>query len=117
MVAANYACLNKIMMDQQQQHRDQSEVINELIGVIEYVRAIPDFRITQKTQSYCLIRRLKLLLPLLEEIRDLESPLPEECCVSLCKLKKAFYSGKKLLKACSVGSKIYLVRIVLSLEH
>lgn len=99
------------MMDQQQQqHRNQSQVITELIGVIEYVKAIPDFRITQKAPSCCLVRRLKLLLPLLEEIRDLESPLPEECCICLRKLHKAFRSAKKLLKACSVGSKIYLVR-------
>ncbi|WOH03696.1 hypothetical protein DCAR_0623095 [Daucus carota subsp. sativus] len=93
---------------EKQQRKDQSEVINELIGIIEYVKAIPDFRITQKKQSQCLVRRLKLLLPLLEEIRDLESPLPEECCVYLYKLKTAFRSAKKLLKACSVGSKIYL---------
>lgn len=104
-------------MMNQQQHRDQSQVIDELIGVIEYVKAIPDFRMTQKTQSCCLVRRLKLLLPFLEEIRDLESPLPEECCVCLRKLNKAFHSGKKLLKACSVGSKIYLVKILFLLQH
>lgn len=119
MVVANYACTCNIRMDEKekQQRKDQSEVINELIGIIEYVKAIPDFRITQKKQSQCLVRRLKLLLPLLEEIRDLESPLPEECCVYLYKLKTAFRSAKKLLKACSVGSKIYLVRIDLLLDN
>ncbi|XP_074358875.1 U-box domain-containing protein 15 isoform X2 [Apium graveolens] len=108
MVAANYACPNNnnnIMMDQ---HRDQSHVINELIGVIAYVKAIADFRITQKTPSCCLIRRLKLLIPLLQEIRDLDSPLPDECFICLRKFHKAFHSARKLLKACSVGSKIYL---------
>lgn len=107
----------KIIMDQQEEQRDESsEVIDELIGVIEYVKAIGEFRVTQRKEGHGLVRRLKLLVPLLEEIKDLNTtPIPEDCLACLRKLKKAFHSAKKLLKACYAGSKIYLVRIFILL--
>ncbi|KAK3038844.1 hypothetical protein RJ639_028566 [Escallonia herrerae] len=84
------------------------DVIQELIGVIETVKSLGEYRRTQKKESHNLVRRLKLLLPLLEEIQDLDTPFPEAGIACLHKLKKAFYSAKKLLKASHAGSKIYL---------
>lgn len=88
--------------------RDDGEEIEELIGIIESIKLFGEYRRTQKQESHSLVRRLKLLLPLLEEIRDLGGPLPETGTACLRKLKKAFVSAKKLLKTCYAGSKIYL---------
>lgn len=95
---------------------EQSDVLQDLVGVIELVAQFGDYRRTQKKECYNLVRRLKLLLPLFEELRDLETPMPEKGTASLCSLKKAFILAQKLLKTCNEGSKIYLV-IRTSDEH
>ncbi|KAM2020456.1 hypothetical protein ACFX16_042591 [Malus domestica] len=41
-------------------------------GVIEYVAQIGDYRRTQRKECYNLVRRMKLLLPLFEETRELD---------------------------------------------
>ncbi|KAM7521313.1 hypothetical protein LguiB_020275 [Lonicera macranthoides] len=84
------------------------DLAEELIGVIETVKSLGEYQKTHKTESHRLLRRLKLLLPLLEEIRDLNSSCPEDCTACLLKLKKAFQTAKKLLKISHGGSKIYL---------
>ncbi|CAL5349514.1 hypothetical protein CsSME_00036431 [Camellia sinensis var. sinensis] len=84
------------------------DVIQELIALVDSVQSIGDFRRTQRKEAYNLMRRLKLLLPLLEEIRDLDTQMPEVGMICLCNLKKAFLCAKKLLKICNEGSKIYL---------
>lgn len=84
-------------------------VLQDLVGVVELVAQFGDYRRTQKKECYNLVRRLKLLLPLFEELRDLETPMPEKGTACLCNLKKAFLLAKKLLKTCNEGSKIYLV--------
>ncbi|KAM0014671.1 putative adaptor protein Cbl domain superfamily [Helianthus debilis subsp. tardiflorus] len=86
--------------------RDLSE---ELIGIIEGAKSIGEFRLTQRKESQTLGRRLRLWLPLLEELRDLDAHFPEICISCLHKLKKSFILAKKLLKTCQAGSKIYLV--------
>ncbi|KAF3446896.1 hypothetical protein FNV43_RR12076 [Rhamnella rubrinervis] len=87
---------------------EQSDMLQDLVGVIELVAQFGDYRRTQKKECYNLVRRLKLLLPLFEELRDLETPMPEKGIASLCFLKKAFILAQKLLKTCNEGSKIYL---------
>lgn len=83
-------------------NENESEV-REMIEMIEKVGSYNDFRKTQRTECVNLVRRLKLLLPLLEEIRDSE----EEA--ALVDLKMALLASKKLLKTCNSGSKIFLV--------
>ena len=85
------------------------DVVEELIGMIENVKSIGEFRKTQRKECQSLVRRLKLLLPFLEEFRDLDKPIREAALECLNKLKKAFISAKKLLTTCHCGSKIYLV--------
>lgn len=80
-------------------------------GVIQSVAQLGDFRRTQRKDCYNLVRRMKLLLPLFEEVRELEGPIPERGVVWLANLKKVLLTAKKLLKFCNEGSKIYLVRI------
>ncbi|KAL6504184.1 hypothetical protein OROGR_026107 [Orobanche gracilis] len=92
-------------------HAPQTEanVAEEMIAIIESVKAIGEYRRTQRKECSSLVRRLKLFLPLLEEIRDVErTAIPDSGVMYLKKLKKALQSAKKLLKLCHGGSKIYL---------
>lgn len=52
-------------------------MVQEIVGVIESVAQFGDYRRTQKKECYGVARRMKHLLPLSEEIRDLERPIPE----------------------------------------
>ncbi|KAJ7966970.1 RING-type E3 ubiquitin transferase [Quillaja saponaria] len=94
--------------DLNQPEPDDLDVVQEILAVIESVAQLGDYRRTQRKESYNLVRRMKLLLPLIEEIRDLETPIPEKGLDWLCNLKKALVLVKKLLKLCNEGSKIYL---------
>lgn len=85
------------------------DLAEELIGIIEAAKLLGEFRGTLKKESQTLARRLRHCLPLLEELRDLDAHIPEICISCLRRLKKAFILGKKLLKTCYAGSKIYLV--------
>ncbi|KAA8537410.1 hypothetical protein F0562_026903 [Nyssa sinensis] len=87
---------------------ERMDLIQELVGVIDSVKSFGDYRRTQKKESHSLVRRMKLLLPLLEEIGDVDRPIPEACIACLNNLKKAFLSAKRLLKICNDGSKLYL---------
>ncbi|KAK4854221.1 hypothetical protein QYF36_020649 [Acer negundo] len=88
--------------------REEIDVIHEIFSVIEFVAQLGDYRRTQRKECYNLARRMKLLLPLLEEIRDYDSPINEAGLASLCCLKKALVMSKKLMRICNEGSKIYL---------
>ncbi|KAM1725133.1 hypothetical protein ACFX11_016177 [Malus domestica] len=77
-------------------------------GVIEYVAQFGDYRRTQRKECYNLVRRMKLLLPLFQETRELDGPIPERGAAWLANLKKVLLMAKKLLKTCNEGSKIYL---------
>lgn len=90
--------------------KDKKELVYEVMGIIQTVSCYGEFRRTQRKESRNLVRRIKLLLPLLEEIRDFEGNIPESGIQCLVKLNKAFHSAKKLLKTCHCGSKLYLVR-------
>ncbi|KAJ0024900.1 hypothetical protein Pint_09230 [Pistacia integerrima] len=83
-------------------------VIQEILIIIESVARFGDFRKTQRKECYGLVRRLKLLLPLIEEIRDLDAPIGKAGTACLVNVKKALLMAKKLLKMCNEGSKIYL---------
>lgn len=86
-------------------------VAEELIRVTEYVKSIGEYYKMPRKECNIMVRRLQLLLPLLEEIRDMEKldVLPKSAVDCLEKLKFAFRSAKKLLTTCHCGSKIYLV--------
>lgn len=92
---------------------DESSV-GELMGVIETVGSYSGYRKAHRKECLSLVRRLKLLLPLLEEMRELDYSNQALSC--LANLNKALASAKKLLKNCSCESKIYLVSS-LSLTH
>ncbi|KAA8528827.1 hypothetical protein F0562_036182 [Nyssa sinensis] len=88
--------------------RERMDVIQELVGMIESAKSFGNYPRTQNKECQNLVRRMKLLLPLLEEIGDLDRPIPEACMACLHHLRKAFLVIKKLLKICNDGSKLYL---------
>lgn len=90
-----------------------SELVREMMEVIETVGSYAGFRVTQRKECLNLVRRLKLLVPLLEEIKELDYSVSGLGLAlnSLLNLKKALLGAKKLLKTCNYGSKIYLVII------
>lgn len=88
-----------------------SELVREMMEVIETVGSYAGFRVTQRKECLNLVRRLKLLVPLLEEIMELDYSVSGLGLNSLLNLKKALLGAKKLLKTCNYGSKIYLVII------
>ncbi|KAK3425047.1 hypothetical protein EUGRSUZ_F01774 [Eucalyptus grandis] len=87
---------------------DEADVLQEIVAVIESAAQLGDYRRTQRKECYSLVRRLKLLLPLVEEIRDHDEPISETGIKALWNVKKATGLAKKLLKICNEGSKIYL---------
>lgn len=92
---------------------EEIDLVGETVKLIEYVARLEDYRRTQRKECYNLVRRMKILLPFLDEIRHLGSPIPDNVIVCLSKLKKALCLAKKLLKSCNDGSKIYMVRMFL----
>lgn len=87
---------------------EETNLIDEIASVIESVARIGHYRRTQGKECHGLVRRMKLLLPFLEELRDLGSPFPDSGISCLCRLKKTLIVARKLLRFCNEGSKIYL---------
>ncbi|XP_024968507.1 U-box domain-containing protein 13-like isoform X1 [Cynara cardunculus var. scolymus] len=88
---------------------EKGGLIQKLIDIVNEISAISDYRCTVKKLFSNLARRLKLLTPLFEEIRDIKEPLPDDSHQSLLSLMDAMESAKELLQIGSEGSKIYLV--------
>ncbi|KAF4388531.1 hypothetical protein CsatB_007979 [Cannabis sativa] len=88
--------------------QEELNVVEELVGVVEMVAQFGDYRRTQRKECYNLVRRMKLLLPLFEELRDLDGSISDKDIACLCNLKKTLVLAKKLLKTCNEGSKLYL---------
>lgn len=91
---------------------EKASAAQSLIDVVNEIAAISDYRITVKKLCYNLARRLKLLVPMFEEIKESNEPISEDTLGTLVNLKEAMCSAKDYLKFCSEGSKIYLVRLL-----
>lgn len=90
----------------------KTELAKILIESVKEIASISDHRPPMKTHCAHLSRRLKLLLPMLEEIRDCKNSLPEESMMkALLSLKESLLHAKDLLIYISQLSKIYLVRV------
>ncbi|KAL5713832.1 U-box domain-containing protein 15 [Ranunculus cassubicifolius] len=87
---------------------EEVNVLQESIEAINVIGTFGDFRRTQRKECFNLVRRIKLLAPLLEEISEIDDVLPDAANACLCNLKKALVCTKKLLSVCRDGSKIYL---------
>ncbi|KAE8039039.1 hypothetical protein FH972_011487 [Carpinus fangiana] len=88
---------------------EKRALAQSLVDIVNEIASISDYRCTVKKQYCNLARRLKLLTPMFEEIRDSKEAVPEETVRALVSMKEALKSAKELLKIGSEGSKIYLV--------
>ena len=77
---------------------EESEVVRELMEVIESVGSYAGFRKTQRKECLNLVSRLKLLVSFSEEIRELDKDKSVwgVGLNSLASLKKALLGAKKL---------------------
>jgi hypothetical protein len=87
-------------------------LVQSLIDVVEDIASIGDFRRIHKKECANLARRVKLLAPLFEEIRELKGALPEEAISCFNALEKALHSAKQVLQLCHDGSKLYVVSVL-----
>lgn len=90
---------------------EKGAVAQSLIDVVNEISSVSEYRTTVKKLCSNLARRLKLLVPMFEEIRESNEPISEDTLKTLVSLKEAMSSAKNHLKFCSQGSKIYLVRL------
>ncbi|OVA06967.1 Armadillo [Macleaya cordata] len=86
---------------------ESQNVVNELFEIVREISGFPECRNTSK-KLYCnLLRRVKLLSPLFEELKDSEAGLDEEEIRVLLSLKVALESAKGLLRSVNEGSKLF----------
>lgn len=88
---------------------EKSQLVNRIISSVEEISSICDYRIPYKKQLCNLARRIKLLVPMFEEIKDGKDGISDEAIDILVPLKAALDSAKDLLRFGSDGSKICLV--------
>lgn len=80
----------------------EENLVKQMVHMVENVGSYGGFRKTQRKECLNLVRRLRLLIPLLEELDS------DEALCYLDSLNKALLAAKKLLKTCISGSKIFL---------
>ncbi|KAM7280489.1 hypothetical protein ACFE04_007623 [Oxalis oulophora] len=88
---------------------ERGPLLESLIETVNDISCFSDYRCTVKKQFCNLARRLKLLTPLFEEIKEIKDPIPTQSMKALVALKQALLSAKDLLRFGNEGSKIYLV--------
>ncbi|CAE6018649.1 unnamed protein product [Arabidopsis arenosa] len=91
---------------------EKHKLAQTLIDSINEIASISDHHTPMKKHCAKLSRRLKLLIPMLEEIRDNDkesSLIPDEIVKALLSLKESLVPAKDLISFVSQVSKIYLV--------
>ncbi|KAK7404582.1 hypothetical protein VNO78_05535 [Psophocarpus tetragonolobus] len=82
---------------------------SKVIELVNQIASISDYRLPVKKQYCNLARRLKLLIPMFEEIRDMKEAIPEDTSKAVLAFREALQSAMQLLRFGSEGSKLYLV--------
>eukprot|EP00249_Psilotum_nudum_P019222 c27150_g3_i1 orf=767-2713(+) len=88
---------------------DAFSLVQTVINTCNEMTMIRRFRKSQKKECMNLVRRVKLMVPLFEEVKELQGPLPGDAITSILAVQKVFQSANDLLHFCSEGSKLYLV--------
>ncbi|KAG1337887.1 protein spotted leaf 11 [Cocos nucifera] len=84
-------------------------VVERLMVAVEEIAAISDYQNAYRKQLGNLSRRIKLLAPMFDELKDSRDPIPESAARTLAPFEDALASAKELLRFGSEGSKIFLV--------
>ncbi|GAV57913.1 Arm domain-containing protein/U-box domain-containing protein [Cephalotus follicularis] len=88
---------------------EKGALVQSLIDTVNGIASISDYTCTVKKQYGNLARRLKLLTPMFEEIRESKEAIDEEAMKALVSLKESLRFALELLTFGSEGSKIYMV--------
>jgi uncharacterized membrane-anchored protein YjiN (DUF445 family) len=92
-------------------------LVQKILETINVITTIGDFK-THKKECNTLTRRVNLLVPLFEEIRDdqnLRLFMSKEGLRCINSLESALHTAKVLLLFCNKGSKLYLVSFTFSI--
>ncbi|KAJ7277586.1 hypothetical protein O6H91_10G018700 [Diphasiastrum complanatum] len=84
-------------------------LIQSLIDRVHDIAQIGDCKKLTRKDCFNLTRRVKLLAPLFEELREMKQPLSEGNMSALELLNNALQAAMDLLRQCYEGSKLYLV--------
>lgn len=84
-------------------------VVEKLVNLVEEIAATSDYRNSYKKQFSNLSRRIKLLVPMFEELKESKVAIPVSALIAMEKLNRALDLAKDLLLMGSKGSKIFLV--------
>ena len=90
---------------------DKMSVLSQLLAIVREISGLPECRSTSKKMYYNLVRRIKLLSPLFEELKDGEEELEDSEIQGFESLRVALDSAKELLKLVNEGSKLYQVYV------
>jgi hypothetical protein len=87
----------------------EDSVLSRLVESVRAISELPECRNVCRKMYGNLVRRVKLLSPLFEELRDSQEELGEEEVKALESLRLALDSAKDLLGSVNGGSKLYQV--------
>lgn len=84
-------------------------VLGQLCGLVDAIYGLPDCRTVSKKMYGNLVRRVKLLSPLFEELKEggAEEGIGSDAVEGLASLRDAIKSALELLKSVHEGSKIF----------
>ncbi|PKI46745.1 hypothetical protein CRG98_032885, partial [Punica granatum] len=85
----------------------KGELVGALADSVREIAGLPECRNICKNMYSNLVRRIKLLSPLFEELKDGDQEIGEEDLEGLEVLKRALDSAKVVLKSVNQGSKLY----------
>lgn len=88
---------------------NDDDVLGQLCGLVDAIYGLPDCRTVSKKMYGNLVRRVKLLSPLFEELKEggVEEGIGSEAVEGLASLRAAIESALELLKSVHEGSKIF----------
>ncbi|XP_074578846.1 U-box domain-containing protein 13-like [Curcuma longa] len=85
------------------------KLVERMAEAEDQIAAISDYRNAYRKRFCDLSRRMRLLAPMFEELRESDDPVPDRAAPSLALLQRAVDSAKELLRLGNEGSRIFLV--------
>lgn len=83
--------------------------VTRLTNLVNEISDLGEHRRIFKTECASLTRRVKLLAPLFEEVKEFKGPLSEQAINRFEYIEQALQHARELLQSCHSDSKIYLV--------
>ncbi|ERM98487.1 hypothetical protein AMTR_s00072p00171260 [Amborella trichopoda] len=83
------------------------DIVQSLIDLVKEISELPEWRNPWRKQYYNLVRRVKLLGPLFEELKESSETLNDESVTAFVSLKNSLLSAEELLRFWHEGSKLY----------